>query len=166
MSMTLELVGMKVLTVRQPFADQIIFGGRFCENQPLPIFHRGSLLIHAAAKVRRPMAGCLLEKLDEGSRALYSSPGNGVLSAIIGVVEVVDCFHAEDWECALLYEPGDSDFEKPATPDQLRAREYIERNREKDLWLAIGKFVWIFDRPEPIEPVRCRGGTGVWTFEG
>ena len=73
---------MKVITIKQPWAWAIIFGGKDIENRSWPTTYRGPLLVHAGASYRmnawlpRGVRPPDREKLD--------------FSAIIGVVDLVD----------------------------------------------------------------------------
>jgi hypothetical protein len=73
---------MKALTIKQPWAWAIIFGGKDIENRTWRTRYRGPLLIHAGAAYR-PEAS-----LPKGVRA----PARDKLefSALIGVVELTD----------------------------------------------------------------------------
>lgn len=67
---------MKVLTVRQPYAQAIVEGDKTVEVRSRPTRHRGPLAIHAAA---RPEP-CLREFC-----------GGMPLGTVIGTVTVIDC---------------------------------------------------------------------------
>jgi hypothetical protein len=73
---TSGLPGMKVLTVRQPWAELIVSGRKDVENRTRRTNHRGLLAIHAGLG------------FDD-----HEPPVRRVLDfgAIIGVVDVVDC---------------------------------------------------------------------------
>lgn len=45
--------GMRVLTVREPWASLIVTGQKNCENRSRYLGHRGPLLIHASASLTR-----------------------------------------------------------------------------------------------------------------
>ena len=78
---------MKALSVKQPYADKIIFRGKDIENRTRRTNFRGLAAIHASKKIH-PYA----ELSDKQKKKL-------VLGAIIGVVEVVDCVekHKSKW---------------------------------------------------------------------
>lgn len=44
---------MKALSIRQPWASLIIFGGKDIENRTWRTKHRGPILIHASLKIER-----------------------------------------------------------------------------------------------------------------
>ena len=70
---------MKALSVRQPFADNIIFHGKDIENRTWRTTFRGTVAIHAGMKFH-DYADLSAEEKKQMVRG-----------AIIGVVEVVDC---------------------------------------------------------------------------
>jgi len=76
----------KCLTVWQPWAELIVMGVKDVENRSWPTLHRGSILIHAAARMR----GSDLDVLaDEYGIALDRAALE--LGAVLGAVDVVDC---------------------------------------------------------------------------
>ena len=70
---------MRAITIRQPWAELIVRGEKDVENRSWRTKHRGPLLIHAGAQAYRE------------SFAEHGVPDDAERSAIIGVVEVVDC---------------------------------------------------------------------------
>jgi ASCH domain-containing protein len=69
----------RAITIRQPWAELIVRGDKDVENRSWRTNHRGPLLIHAGGSVNR------------GSFAKHGVPEDAERSAIIGIVEVVDC---------------------------------------------------------------------------
>jgi len=70
---------MRAITIHQPWAELIVRGEKDVENRSWRTHHRGPLLIHAGARA------------DTASFAQQGVPDDVERSAIIGVVEVVDC---------------------------------------------------------------------------
>jgi len=70
---------MRAITIHQPWAELIVRGEKDVENRSWRTHHRGPLLIHAGAR-----AG-------GASFAEHGVSEDAERSAIIGVVEVVDC---------------------------------------------------------------------------
>jgi len=70
----------KVISIRQPHADNIIFGDKWCENRSWITKYRGPLYIHASKWA---------------SDCDKDSPGNGEIGAIIGCVDLVDVVDLE-----------------------------------------------------------------------
>jgi hypothetical protein len=74
---------LKVLTVKQPWATMLIAGIKTIENRTFRTRNRGTLAIHAAARVDR-----------EGAQRFPDSVGpTGV---VLGTVEVLDCVRDAD----------------------------------------------------------------------
>lgn len=81
------------LTVRQPWADALIFGSKDVENRSRYFSLRGPLLIHAATKI---------DELAMNDRRILDLPpreNKFVLGHLIGVVTLVDCVrhHGSQW---------------------------------------------------------------------
>lgn len=70
---------MRAITIHQPWAELIVRGEKDVENRSWRTRHRGPLLIHAGARA------------DRGSFQEHGVPEDVERSAIIGVVEVIDC---------------------------------------------------------------------------
>ena len=87
---------MKTLSIRQPWAWAILFGGKDVENRKWRTYYRGPLLIHAGrreeAAARRVIAAIRRPKQTNLPTIL---PRGG----IIGRVELVDCVqgHKSPW---------------------------------------------------------------------
>jgi ASCH domain-containing protein len=69
----------RAITIRQPWAELIVRGEKDVENRSWRTRHRGPLLIHAGGRALRELY------------AEHGVPDDAERSAIIGVVEVVDC---------------------------------------------------------------------------
>ncbi len=75
---------MKALTIKQPWANEILYCGKDIENRSINWKHRGLTVLHAGAKI---------------SSDAYTPGGykdHVVLGAIIGVVEIIDCVEEHD----------------------------------------------------------------------
>lgn len=128
---------MKVLSVRQPWAWAIIYGGKNIENRNWQTSYRGPLAIHAGKGFDFTM-----EEMRIGLRGDYGEPittmlkqfrGNDIRGAIIGVVDLVDC--QPSWACDSPWKAGDD-------PDY---------------------FCWRLENPRPlVTPVPCKGQLGLF----
>lgn len=92
---------MKVLTVRQPWAELLVTGVKDIENRTWRSAYRGPLLIHAAQTVDAGSLEALIELLAKDSAPqaevdIIAVPRTG---QIVGLVEMVDCVtaHRSDW---------------------------------------------------------------------
>jgi hypothetical protein len=72
---------MKALSLRQPWADLIVYGIKDVENRRWSTRHRGLLVIHAARTLD-------LVAMERVGHLLTREPPTG---ALIGTVEVFDC---------------------------------------------------------------------------
>jgi len=84
---------LKVLSVQQPFADDIIFGDKNIEYRSWKTDYRGPIWIHASRWESRPDPEDLTDP--------EFPPGPKTLGAIIGVVELVTCFESSDLSLVL-----------------------------------------------------------------
>lgn len=127
---------MKVLTVRQPAAWEIIHGGKVVENRSWPTLYRGPLLIHA---------GQSRADLDD-PLGVVRKPSL-VFGAIIGVVRIVDCL-----------EMGSS------PPSGSLEAAYIRRAM-RSRW-ACGPVCWVLADPRPLTtPIPCKGRLSLWEYD-
>jgi hypothetical protein len=83
------------LSVRQPWADLIVWGVKDVENRSWPTAFRGRLLIHAGRRVDADA----VERLERRYGVVLPAgwqPRRGVL---LGTVEIIDCVdrHASRW---------------------------------------------------------------------
>lgn len=80
------------LSIRQPWADAIIWHGKDIENRDWPTRFRGLVCIHAAKKWGREEKGDLTFVEDLTGTKLEDGPP--LLGGIIGTAEIVDCVEA------------------------------------------------------------------------
>lgn len=138
---------MRALTVHQPWATALIWGGKDVENRPRRTLYRGRLLIHAG--LHHPDWGDHLEVqalsgrkfgwLDtrrhpaaELERARRWTEHTGALGVILGSVEITGCHEAAEEGCC--------------TP-----------------WGRYDAWHWIAANPQALpKPVPCRGMLGLW----
>jgi len=90
--------GSACLTVRQPWAWGIIYGGKDVENRTWPTRFRGRVWIHAAATMTRDEAKDALAFIYgfDPDLCMRMTHVDIVLGAIIGSVEIVDCVQVSD----------------------------------------------------------------------
>jgi len=128
-------MSIRTITVMQPYASFIIHGDdsgdrKDVENRTWPTNHRGPLLIHAGVGQRYIRTrGFNIARASEF-----------VFGAIVGVVDVTECFGLITHLDAL----------RGPRPDDLR-------------W-ADGPWCWRLANPRPLaKPVPCKGRLGLWT---
>lgn len=81
-----KLTDVRVLTVKQPWADLILEHGKDIENRVWRTPYRGTLYIHAAKKDDE-------KAMKRYSREIGKFPCEFRRGVIIGKVELVDCVH-------------------------------------------------------------------------
>lgn len=85
---------MKALSIRQPWANAIIYLGKDVENRSWPTRFRGPVLVHAAKNwgaSERAQLGALRRIAGD-----FDWPETPLLGGIIGVVDVIDCVQQMD----------------------------------------------------------------------
>ena len=127
----------KCLTVRQPWASLILYGGKDVENRSRQTHYRGQLLIHAGKEWSADGFDKLLEyasnMTEKWDFSLFQAlcHANAWRGAIIGSVDLVACV----W-------PADS------------------------FWADACSWHWILANPQPFdEPIPWRGQQGLWTID-
>lgn len=85
---------MKAISIRQPWADAIIWHGKDIENRDWPTRYRGPVLIHAAKAWGRPER----DDLDTVERmaGVKLETDRPLLGGVIGQAEIVDCVTYSD----------------------------------------------------------------------
>ena len=86
---------MKALSIRQPWADAIIWHGKDVENRSWPTRYRGPVLIHAA-KAWGKAERADLAFVEDMTATKLEDTDRPLLGGIIGRAEIVDCVEAMD----------------------------------------------------------------------
>jgi hypothetical protein len=136
---------MKALTIWQAWASLAALGPKENETRGWATQYRGRLAIHAAARPVKPdelhLPGIIPALESVGIGQVEDLP----LSAILGVVWLVDCIRTE---------------KLMAKPKFRGSQEYLLGNYEP------GRFAWklrvlhVFD-----DPIPCRGAQGLWEWD-
>lgn len=129
------------LSVRQPWAWAILYGGKDTENrdwrQPNPgLKFRGRVAIHAAAGMTQMEYDDAADFM-RGLGVTTPAARDLVRGAIIGSVDVVDIVR----------------FRGPATAEQRQSPWFV------------GPIGLILRDPEPCEPVPCKGNLGFFAWQ-
>ncbi|HVW01020.1 MAG TPA: ASCH domain-containing protein [Planctomycetaceae bacterium] len=144
-------VEVRVLSIRQPFADLILSGRKWCENRTWPTNHTGAMYVHAStwdADARREWKAARRDPAQE-------LPTGGRTGAILGRVQVVGCYGYEQLEAiASGHTPrGLEDLARWLdTPEQAAGWEYVS-----------GPWCWILKSPELLKsPLEMKGKLNLW----
>jgi hypothetical protein len=137
---------MRIITVRQPWAWAIIFGGKNIENRSMNIAgsYRGPIAIHAGQKNLRETWSLFLGTAPKATELQDKAAAEAVFGSIIGVVDLVDVHQCLGNEKECSSEEGIF----PCSPWGLRSAKY-------HLVLA---------NPRAIEPIRYKGFLGLRTI--
>lgn len=128
---------MKVLTIKEPFATLIANKVKRIETRSWKTKYRGEIYIHAGvAKIDK--------KVSErpGLKELYENL-DLKYGYIIGKARLVDCVYMD---------------EKFMEEIKQNKTEYICGHYE------IGRYAWILDDVEIIEPIKAKGQLGIWNY--
>ncbi len=93
---------MKALSIRQPWADAIIWHGKDVENRSWPTQYRGPVLIHAAKKWG-PEERANLRWVEDATATKLEDVACPLLGGIIGRAEIVDC--VSEWGSKWFFGP-------------------------------------------------------------
>lgn len=171
------------LSIRQPHADNLIYGSKRIENRTWATKYRGRLYVHAS-KLEHPPDRTKLEA--EGGPdyaakilSLWKPTGPGVTGAIIGSVQLIEIIDADDlWilsetqvgakklsqECAATLRPS----QREGFLDRWRAVHPIVAGMTADeIELhGGGPLCWILLDPQPLKrPIATPGKLNLWTFD-
>lgn len=136
----------RVLSVRQPFADELVHGTKPIEFRTWSTNYRGRLYIHAS----------------RWDRGIERSPGDGVIGAIVGSVNVVAVFNEQD-----LAEVLDlAGKRQTVLSDEHKAILQWHQNRtDKELTPIATDHFWLVDGPQVLAtPIPTGGKLNLWTF--
>ena len=91
---------MKALSICQPWSWAILNCGKSIENRSWPTRHRGPLLVHAGLSKEwyADVAEWWPEAAAESGLPPLPAWGDLVKGAIVGVVDVIGCVHADEYE--------------------------------------------------------------------
>jgi hypothetical protein len=145
---TVPVPEIRALTVRQPYAGAIAFGGKTPENRPMRSRYTGLVAIHAGMTVDWDAAGpaWTAARVTPYRRGLKRAAWTGVLDlgAVIAVATMTGCHNAD--ECMFpewSLPPGGQTGCSP--------------------WAVRGAWHWELTGVHPLaEPVSCRGMLGLW----
>ena len=126
----------KALSIKEPYATLIRDGVKRIETRSWKTNYRGELYIHASA--------CKIPKEYRDNEALMSIVGNRTMhyGQIIAKANLVDCIPITD---SLIKEIG---------LDEYICGFYSE-----------GRYAWVLEDVELIEPVKAKGKLGIWEVE-
>lgn len=128
----------KCLSIHQPWANAIFNLGKNVENRIWSTKYRGPLLIHAA-KSRRSFDYWTPREWQDKYHCELPSWESLTKGVIIGIVEVVDCFH---W---LFNDPG--------------------KSRQYEKW-GCGPYCWVLKNPRAFEtPIPYKGNQNLFNVD-
>lgn len=144
---------MKAITLWQPWATMAVLGIKQHETRSWPTKYRGQLLIHAAARFERAWLETVVQAIEHVlavdvprplhrfiNSSAYRYPGAYAVGALVGFVDVTDCYavesaHSQGLDAAL----GD---------------------------YSAGRWAWQLQGAVPFaNPIPCRGRQGFWNYE-
>lgn len=162
---------MKALSLHQPWASLLVHGRKQVETRGWPLHHCGRLLIHAAKhwtpETAETAVGLFfrpqLEDIGvefEATEAAIRRGWNLPFGAIVGSVEVVDCFRTEDVRLSFpIVTPNVVAGERWRKLD-LGMREYAFGDYSPGRFAFLCRNAVAFTRPVP-----CRGRQGLFTVD-
>ncbi len=130
---------MKVLTIREPFATLIKNKIKYIETRTWKTNYRGEIYIHAGvAKISKEI------KSRKGLSELYNEK-ELKYGYILCKCNLVDCIYMSE---EFIKE------EKEKNPNNFIAGRY-----------EVGRYAWVLDNVEVIEPIKAKGQLGIWNYK-
>jgi len=145
-------VTVSALSIRQPHADMIVSGVKWCENRTWSTNHRGILFIHASSWDAAERAAWRAEGIDPAVEL-----GLGCRTgAIVGFAAVIDCVPVEDLDA----------IQSRKFPKRLKPLADLLRDVPEESWDFVnGPFCWILGNPKPLaQPIVTKGKLNLWKF--
>ena len=143
-------IEVRVLSIRQPYADLILCGRKWCENRTWPTNHTGTMYIHASSwdpDARREWRAA-------GHDPAEDLPTGGLTGAIIGRVQVVGCYEVEQLGTI-------SEGRTPRGLDSLA--EWLDAQDPEGWDHVFGPWCWILKSPEVLKtPLMMKGKLNLW----
>ena len=127
---------MKALTIREPFATLIKDKVKIYETRSWKTNYRGEIYIHAA-KARSKASNVSIASTYLKSR---ENPEHIICKCLLK-----DCIYMTE------------EFikqEKEKNPNNFIAGRY-----------EVGRYAWVLDNIEPIEPIQVKGQLGIWNYK-
>lgn len=129
---------MRVLSIREPFASLIASGDKKIETRSFKTNYRGELFIHASGKkIDKSIVGnTYINDMIKDKKMQFGK--------IICRVKLVDCVYMDQ-----------------------KFINSIKDTKEYQLGLyKEGRYAWILDNVELIEPIIAKGRLNIWNYQG
>lgn len=177
----MSLTKIKVLSIKQPHADDIVFGAKFCESRSWPVDKKTGL-------AKRPSVSpdeWLYIHASSWDGEKDETDGDGLCGAIIGRCKVFDVIQVDDLD-ALSCVPANADMvptealatlELSVTDDENRefvakyrhVLDYLQREQisvsQFDAF-AHGEVCWLLTDRQPIQPIlNVKGKLNLWKYD-
>ncbi len=145
--------------MRQPYADQIFFFGKWAENRSWPTSYRGELWIHASS----------LERSEHADPA--DSPTGFLTGHILGRANLILCVTGDELLSAAT--PEQLEFLGESSPgienDNVAECRELLSGVELESWSHFcpgTEYVWILADQEMLhDPIPTGGKLRIWNFE-
>ena len=166
---------MRILTVRQPWAEAIVFGGKTVENRTTNIAgdYRGPVAIHTSKYRPKPAEWRAFEAEfpDAMSQMMHTVPwSQEEFGVIIGVVDIIgvhyssDCYHASVQEARRLFGEDRAAFH--SLPVRNGAGGLIGRAGFCSEWALDTNYHLELANPRALtEPIPYKGALGLRTLD-
>ena len=128
---------MKVLSIKEPYASLILNGYKHIETRSYKTNYRGEIFIHANKKAVNNKL--LNDYVIDISKNISMNNGYIILKA-----NLIDCIYMDN-----------------------KFINNIKNSNEYKLGLyEIGRYAWILDNIEAIEPIKANGKLNIWNYDG
>jgi len=128
---------MKALSIIEPWATLIKEKQKYIETRSWKTNYRGEIFIHASLKK--------INKNDEHIQELLKLIPNLEMNYghIICKANLIDCVYMD---------------EKYINKIKENKKEYLCGDYQ------VGRYAWVLDNIEPLEPIKIKGNLGIWNF--
>ena len=130
---------MKVISIKEPFATLITNGIKRIETRSWKTNYRGELFIHASGK------SLAKEFLTNDFVVDWIKDMNMNYGNIIGKCNLVDCVYMDEKFLEFIKQ----------NPTEYNLGEY-----------KLGRYAWILENIEPINPIPAKGQLNIWNYDG
>jgi hypothetical protein len=147
---------MLCISLWQPWSSLLVAGWKRVETRSWPIRHRGPLLVHAAKKWDAEIRGICRHDTFRSALVAVGHDGPDLpLGAIVGRVNVIDCFPTE--------RVAVDDLNALGAP-YVRGRALFVSERERAFGdYSADRFAWLCAEPFAFEtPIPFRGAQGLF----
>lgn len=146
---------MKALTIKQPWASLIVLGEKKIETRSWKTSYRGPILIHAGKNIEKGMFEFYFIQ-DVFKKHQIKGDNELPVGSIIAKANLVGCLKMVKTTIndVCFTEKVELENGEIVTCPELYFGDY-----------EVGRYAWILEDIEPIEPISAKGQLSLWNFD-